>query len=695
MHRMKKWSFKKLATKMSLLFIGLSVIPLALVSVINYFNTTGALEYEIQQQLTAIRDIKKSQIEMYFNERREDIDVLAKRKAIQEALVDFDAAFTTSGMDSEEYETALSDHSEELIDFNETYGYYDLFLMNNQGDIVYTVAKESDLGENLVSGPLKDTNLAKAFEDGKTGTSLKDYEYYEPSKAHAAFLSSPIKDETGSVVGVLALQLSDEAIAGIMGGRTGMGESGETYLVGSDQMMRSNSIFTTESDIGVKEVSTVSVENALDGESDFAVIEDYRGVPVFSAYTPLSIEGLDWVLLAEIDEAEVKEPIVKNGEEAILILVISAVIVGVVAVWFATKMSKPIVLASKRLEAIERGHLSYEPLPVKTADEVGVLTLSLNRMNEELHQLVEGIRNSAMELTSGSEETASSVEEVTNSVEGLHQVVQELAEDAAVGNEVVMESTEALQHLATLIESAKQKAEDGKESSHVTLTAATQGVQHVRETVEKMENIVTKTEGTQRLIEELTKHSKQIENIAETMTAIAQQTNLLSLNASIEAARAGEHGKGFAVVAEEVRKLAEQSNRGAEEVSQLTKEVMDLTKHTAHSMQESSEIVHEGVVIAQVAGESLEQILDAVKRTGTSIDEIVQITTEETETSEVLVHVTKRLATIIEKTASSGQEMMASFEETSAAMQSVSAVSEESAGMATDLSHSVEKFQLD
>lgn len=694
-NKMGKFKFKKLATKMSLLFIGLSVIPLIMLSVGNYISTTNALEYELKNQLTAVRDIKKKQIETYFTERHDDIDILAKRKSVQQAFGDLSEAFEQNGLDGEAYEAALALHHEELSYFSNTYGYYDLFVINPQGDIVYTVAKESDLGGNVVSGDLKGTNLSTAFETGKSTISLQDYAFYPPSSAHAAFMSAPVNDESGELLGVLALQLSDEAIAGIMGERTGMGDSGETYLVASDHMMRSNSIFTTESDIGTKEVDTDASKRAFAGETGFEIIHDYRGVPVYSAYSPLNIEGLEWAVFAEIDEEEVKEPIVESRNRAIALLLLSSVIVGGVAIFFAMKTSRPIVLASKRIEAIEQGHLFHEPLPVRTSDEVGVMTTSLNRMNEELLGLVTGIRSSAMELTSGSEETASSVEEVTTNVESLNRLVQQLAEEALLGSAAASESSEALERLSALIASAKEKALLGKESSDTTLESATHGVQKVDETVRKMKEIVAKTEDTQRIIRELESNSKQIGQITETITSIAQQTNLLSLNASIEAARAGEHGKGFAVVAEEVRKLAEQSNEGAEEVAKLTKKIAELTEQSAISMHESGAIVKEGVDVAKVAGESLTQIVGAVKETGHSIDEIVQLTNDEVDTSVALVRMIENLAEVVEKTAASGEEMMASFEETTASMQSVSAVSEESASMATDLSLSVEKFKTD
>ncbi|WP_418909802.1 methyl-accepting chemotaxis protein [Bacillus pinisoli] len=315
-------------------------------------------------------------------------------------------------------------------------------------------------------------------------------------------------------------------------------------------------------------------------------------------------------------------------------------------------------------------------------------------MNDKMFELVGGIRKSAEELSAGSEETSASIEEVTASTEELNKVVQGLAADASKGKEATLEASQSLIQLSSLIQLAREKASNGKTSSEHTMKAAKNGVEKVEETVQKMSQIERKTEETQRILEELEVYSREIGQITETITNIAKQTNLLALNASIEAARAGEHGKGFAVVAEEVRNLAEQSNLGAAEVAKLTQKMESLTQQSSVSMNESRGMVTEGTKVAQVAGESLQQILEAVTLTVQSITEISNITSDEVATSEAIVNLINNLATIIEITASSAEEMMASFEETTAALQNVSAVSEQTSGMANDLTNSVDRFKL-
>ena len=190
-------------------------------------------------------------------------------------------------------------------------GYYDFFLIGPEGDIYYTVEKESDFATNLVHGAWRDTGLAKVFSAAKRGErgrviSISDMQPYEPSAgAPAMFMATALHNDQDEFIGVLAFQLPTDRILGIMGYTSGMGDSGETYLVGQDLLMRSDSRFVFESTVLKQEVDTPAVQLALAGEQGRAVISDYRGVDVHSAYLPLEIGKFRWAVLAEIDVAEV------------------------------------------------------------------------------------------------------------------------------------------------------------------------------------------------------------------------------------------------------------------------------------------------------------------------------------------------------------------------------------------------------
>lgn len=194
--------------------------------------------------------------------------------------------------------------------FIATRGYYDFFLISPEGDVMYTVKKESDLDTNLESGPWRDSGLAdvyrRAMADKAAGVVMSDFESYLPSAGEPAmFMARRMVDADGTVVGVLALQLPTERINQIMRFTAGMGDSGETYLVGEDLLMRSDSRFSDESTILKTTVDTETVRKSLAGETGTEFTPDYRGIMVLSAYDSTDIDGFRWAVMAEIDEDEV------------------------------------------------------------------------------------------------------------------------------------------------------------------------------------------------------------------------------------------------------------------------------------------------------------------------------------------------------------------------------------------------------
>lgn len=190
-------------------------------------------------------------------------------------------------------------------------GYYDFFLIGPQGDIYYSVEKERDFATNLQDGPWSSTALAQAFSAAKKGESgnvmvLSDMREYGPSGgAPAMFAATALHDDAGEFIGVLALQLPTDRIIGIMAYTAGMGETGETYLVGEDLLMRSDSRFSEDSTILAQSVSTPAVSRALAGERGREMIDDYRGVPVLSGFVPLELGLFRWSVMAEMDQAEI------------------------------------------------------------------------------------------------------------------------------------------------------------------------------------------------------------------------------------------------------------------------------------------------------------------------------------------------------------------------------------------------------
>ena len=376
----------------------------------------------------------------------------------------------------------------------EKFGYYDLFLIDPEtGNIVYSVYKETDYATSLFLGPYRRSNLAAVVNEvldnpGKGAVQIVDFEAYRPSyEAPAAFLAGPIYDGP-KMVGILAIQLPVEQINRVMTeGQdwkgSGLGETGETYLVGNDRLMRSVSRFFIETPedykkklrsqgtseetiqlmknfdttILLQEVNTMAAQRALSGKEGTQEVRDYRGVPVLSAYKPLDIEGLRWVILAEMDIAEAYQPLRDLQRSIFILTVVLILFVTWLANVAANVFVKPIKRLSEGAREVGEGHLDTE-VKLDSDDEFGELAQTFNAMvqnlqtqrdaiaqkNSENESLLLNILPSAVaaRLKQGEEKIADRIQQVTilfSSIDGFSQLSEEreVSEAAALLNELV------------------------------------------------------------------------------------------------------------------------------------------------------------------------------------------------------------------------------------------------------------------
>ncbi|MBL7911952.1 MAG: SpoIIE family protein phosphatase [Bacteroidia bacterium] len=329
-----------------------------------------------------------------------------------------------SAHDQSSYTKAHEKYHKILKDFAEKFGYYDIFLIDPAtGNIVYTVYKEVDFATSLIDGPYKNTNLANAFNavaksENEHFVNQVDFMPYHPSyNAPSAFIACPIYDN-GEKIGVLAFQMPIDKINDIMTNKqnwnnVGLGNTGETYIVGEDYKIRNQSRFLIEdsvdyfkmlsdigedkkviaqiknyhSSIGLQTVKTTGTEEALKGVNDTKIFPDYRGVSVLSAYKPLSIPDMHWVLMSEIDEEEAFEQVTALRNNIVVGFICLLLVVFAVSYVVSKQITKP--LNELTFEALElaNGNLEVE---VKTAgkDEIGMLASSFKKMQASINKLI-------------------------------------------------------------------------------------------------------------------------------------------------------------------------------------------------------------------------------------------------------------------------------------------------------------------
>lgn len=218
-------------------------------------------------------------------------------------------------------------------------GYYDLFFISPTGNIHYTVMKEDDFGSNLNSGPYRESGLAQVFrkvlaDPGSTDIAVSDMEPYAPSGgAPALFIAEAMHNSDGEFIGVIALQLPTDRILEIMNFDAGMGRTGETYLVGQDMLMRSQSRFLDEPSVLVTRAESPTIRRALQGERGVDFTTDYRDVEVLSAYSSIPIGDTSWAVMAEIDKLEIYQQ-ATSGQPLLAGLMLFLYSLGLWSTWF-------------------------------------------------------------------------------------------------------------------------------------------------------------------------------------------------------------------------------------------------------------------------------------------------------------------------------------------------------------------------
>lgn len=506
----------------------------------------------------------------------------------------------------------------------EEFGYYDIFLVSNAGDVVYSVFKEVDFATNLLSGPHADSGLAAAFKGARdleqNDFFITDMAPYLPSyRSPAQFISAPLYQD-GKKLGALVFQVPVQKISAITTGRQkwkeqGLGDSGETYLIGKDKLMRSDARFLVENKnsylesiaaagvpqealdfIRAKNTSAVAAKVETEGarlaaeeeKKGFAVFPDYRNVSVLSAFKPLDIKGLDWFILSEMDEDEALAPLYYMEKVIVFLAVAASAVNLLLGFFFAKAVSGELISLSNDL-----------------GGRAGALLDSAN-----------AISAGSAQLSSATQEQASGLQETSSSVNEISAMTNRSSETAAETAELAEQSQETARSGQARIESLKQRIQDIEESGNALAS-------NVDESAKGFENI-------QKIIQEIGGKTNVINDIVF-------QTKLLSFNASVEAARAGESGKGFAVVAEEIGALAKMSGQAAGEISVMldnsVKEVASIIETSRKKLAQTTEESQKRIELGQEEAARAETVMRAIvadfQKVRESVEEITQAASEQ------------------------------------------------------------------
>ncbi|MFK7894620.1 MAG: methyl-accepting chemotaxis protein [Myxococcota bacterium] len=568
--------------------------------------------------------------------------------------------------------------------FLENFGYYDIFLVDaKSGNIVYSVYKELDFATSLITGPYKDTNFATLFRDLVESESSEpqfvDLDRYFPSyEAAAGFVGIPLRkdDET---LGALIFQIPVQKIDRIMTSagewkESGFGESGETYLVGSDLKMRSLSRFLAEDsegyfslveEIGMdaesidyirsKENSTISqtvdspgVKAALSGETGSAVFDDYRGVPVFSAYSPIQLMGVEWAIMSEIDEAEAFasiDALVKKVSMAVGLLLL----VGMGLSWMiANQITRPIVAAGLAVKGIADGDLNQH-VTATSSDEVGEMANSINdavgrieaafgsksiewvdleEMRRKELQAQEEAREEKLAAEKARDETklaAEAAEEEKRIAEKAMREAEAAQAEVAKEKLAAEESKQQAETAMKDVQAEKQKAEEAVQNAELAKAEAVEAAKSAEEEKQVAERAMRDAESANA-------EAKQALGLAEEEKAKAAQAMTTAQSEQKRAGQANEQANASRAEAAEALTVANAEKERAARASIEAQEAMtraEEAEELANNEQAAAEIAREEALTAKEEAEKSSEKIETLLAEASRESEDLQNKVEE------------------------------------------------------------------
>ncbi|WP_018130546.1 methyl-accepting chemotaxis protein [Effusibacillus pohliae] len=377
----------------------------------------------------------------------------------------------------------------------------------------------------------------------------------------------------------------------------------------------------------------------------------------------------------------------------LLVVAISTLIGALLVYLIIRSVTQPLKKLIEASDRISQGDLTRR-IEVRSKDELGQLGESFNKMADSLRSVLTEVGETAIQLAASSEELTASAEQTSKATEQIASTIQEVALGTEQQVHHVKESAKAVNEMSAGVRQIATNAQNVSATAMRASEISAEGGQAIQTAVRQMNSIHLTVNGLAQSVKELGNRSQEIGKIVEVITGIAEQTNLLALNAAIEAARAGEHGRGFAVVADEVRKLAEQSAQSAQQIGELIQTIQAETDKAVQSMETATQAVAAGIGVVDQAGRSFDEIQRAVNEVAEQIQEGSAAAQQISAGTGQVVQAIETISEVTETTAAGTQNVSAAAEEQLASMQEITASAATLAKMAEELQSLVQTFKV-
>ena len=666
----------RIAIKLPMIVVGLCLAITVILSVISYQNAKMILLDEAKKKFEVLIDERRLALTTWEQLQRDTILGLASDPTVQSSITRFDSTFALltddpvqtrqaeyitnnpfptgekdkldAGTDSVPYNFQHAELHPFFRRLKDSVGYYDVFLFNPRGDLIYSVFKEPDYATNFVEGPFANSGLGEVFraarDDSEGRIHFSDFQPYAPSNNQpAAFVATPVYDPSGRVLGVLAVQISADQITEIVSRDIRIGETADLYLVGADNRARSESRFDERFGLldDLPALAHLSDVNAPE-TAFYPNVLNIAGRPSIAKVLPVTVLGASWRFVGEQEVAEVMQNAVHLRDTMTLIGLVTLALGSGIAIITSLNISRPIVALANGMEAVAEKNYTTELTNTERADEIGILARNLANLRERLeasdeaeaqrqrqqHDQARVVREmgEALQFLADGDLTRK-VEnpfeadyealrtDFNRTVENLRRLIGSVianVDEIKLRSDRISSSSDELTHRTENQAATLEETAAALDQLTASVAASSKNAREIETIVQNTRKQASASEPVVQnavaAMNEIEKSSDAISQIIGVIDDIAFQTNLLALNAGVEAARAGDAGRGFAVVASEVRALAQRSSDAAKEIKGL--------------ISGSAQQVRRGVNLVAEAGDALTNIVSQIAHISTLMTEI-------------------------------------------------------------------------
>ena len=667
---------KSISAKLIALFLIVSIVPIIVVGVLSYNNAQNALKKSIGETMISESNAKANHVAYFRTVTLDIIKIASGLNIFQDNLSNVDKGIEvkqSTDVLREAMDDFLKNSSTfyraKIIDKNGIVIASTTDVTNEDGkDISDRPYFREGLKGSFISDPYM-------FDEDGVAQIVYATPVYAPGTnvpigvmvIHQA-LDNEINKGVNADKGL--------GINGIVFGSETTGEigetTGETYLVNKDRLMLTPSRF--EEDVFLKKKVNVVIYDNKD--NDHALLEpykDYRGVLVVGNAEP--VKGTDWVIIEECDVGEALAPIYKLRNQILVIGIIIAVLVALLALFVSRYFTIPLIKLKNIAKSIAIGDLGQD-IEIKSRDEIGELANSFKDVQHNMKEkTIQANRISQGDLTievnplsdkdtmgiafksmvASLNEKAGLAEEIANGnltvdvkplsdkdklgialktvvdknrsqisemIEGINVLassaseimasISQLASNAAETATSVGETTTTVEEVKQTADVSNQKATNISESGQKTMEISQDGAKAISNTIEGMNRIKQQMESIANIVVRLSEQSQTVGEIVASVNDLAEQSNLLAVNASIEAAKAGEQGKGFTVVAQEIKNLAERSKEATAQARTIIDDIQKSISSSVMATEEGGKTVDEGLKLSVTAGDAIKALSESV-----------------------------------------------------------------------------------